>query len=319
MKSALLFCVLLVVSTTYGFGIRGPKQAVGDPMLDFIEGFLEGLNEKGDVNKLLECLKNIEPITLDIMEALELIMKLNYKDIIEGVGLLMKAIKELMDAMKPCSEGFEQLKKFMEAIKNFDIRKIAAKILQNIAAFMKDIAEIIEDFKEGDWYGFGKGLGDIMFRLFLQEASVEFDFDEFIKLVEGLLDGMGHGQKFIDVEKCLEHFPEIYKEVLDAIKLIKELNIHDIAKLVEAIMKLVEAVRKVLDSIKPCSTAPHELEEMIKKLLHIDFAKLLQKIISNTGSLMGDVMGAIQNLKDKKYYDAGKDLGDVLYLLVFKD
>jgi len=313
-----LFIALFIVCATYGLEIREPKVTL-DPYIDFVEGFLTGLNEKGDVNQLLKCVKNIEPLFYDIMEALSLILKLDLKDIMEGLSQLINAIREIIDILTPCSEGFEQLKKFGEAIRNVNLNKIIAKIIQNIAAFIKDIMECFNDYNDKDYYDFGKDLGDIMFRLFLQEATPEFEFDDFVKFVEGLLEGMGHGQKFKDIENCLEQFPEIYKEVAEAIKLIKELDWKNIFKLYQAIIKLIDAVKKVFAAIKPCSTAPHEIEEMINKLLHINLEKLLQKIISNSASLIVDFMQAVQSLKDKKFLDAGKKLGDILYLLVFKD
>ena len=289
-----------------------------NPGMDFIKGFLEGINEKGDVNKILECIKDIEPIIGEVIKAIQMIVKFNIHDLIEGVKLLIKAVSEIMQAIHPCAEGFEQVKKLIVALTHVDIMKIIGKIMKNPAAFLADFMDLLTSFKTGDFHKAGKDLGDIFLRLFLVE-SLEFSFEEFIQIVEGFLDGVGHGSKFIDVEECLKKFPEIYTDVLEAINAIRGIDWRRLDKLVEALMKLFDAFKKVLEAIKPCSKAPHELEEMIKKIMSIDVTKLLAKVIANALQLFADFTDLIKEIQEKKYYVAGHDLGDVFYLLIFKD
>eukprot|EP01022_Parablepharisma_sp_SALTPOND_P014791 TRINITY_DN2052_c0_g1_i1.p4 TRINITY_DN2052_c0_g1~~TRINITY_DN2052_c0_g1_i1.p4 ORF type:complete len:560 (+),score=87.61 TRINITY_DN2052_c0_g1_i1:7838-9517(+) len=293
-------------------------EVTSDPVFDFLKGFFEGLNEKGDVNKIIECIHDLEPIMNEIIQALELISHFKFNDVIEGVKLLVQAVTEMMNAIRPCTEGFEQVKKLMDALMHFNIMKIVTKIMTNPGVFLHDVMECIDSFKKGDFHTCGKDLGDIMYRLFLEE-SLSFEFDDFIKLIEGFIEGIGHGEKFIDIEKCIEEFPEIYKDVLEAIKCFQEINFKNLDKLVEALIKLFQAMQKVLEAVKPCSKAPSEIEEMIKKIININMQELLQRIIANSIQLFADFTDFARCLKDKDFKKAGKDLGDILYVLVFKD
>ena len=142
-----------------------------DPIIDFVEGFLEGLNEKGDVKKVLECIKNLEPVIFKMIEAIKKIMTFKIMNIIEGVKLLIEGVTEFIAILKPCSEGLEQLNKLFQAIISTDIMKIVAKIMSNPAPYLKDFMDCIEAFKKGDLRAFGKDLGDVMFRLYLTDLA----------------------------------------------------------------------------------------------------------------------------------------------------
>ncbi len=326
MKATTILVIFLVSLALAAPVAKRQHKSFGDPMLDFIEGFLEGLNENGDVKKVLECLHDIEPISLEIIKALELIMKLNMKDVIEGVHLLMKAVWELLSDAKPCSEGLEQLKKFMEAVTHVNIMKVIQKIMNNPGGYLNDIMECITAFKEGDYYDFGQGLGDILFRLLLAQVVPEkaetlpkMDFNEFVKMVQGFLDGAGHDKKFVDIEKCLIEFPEIVTDIIEAIEFMKKINWKDLTKLVEALLKLVDIFTQLLDIIKPCSKVPQDVDELIRKLREVKITKLLERMVLNAVELLADINLFMKEYEAKEYYESGKDLGDVFYLLIFKD
>lgn len=147
----------------------GTSLGATDIIFEFVKGFFQGLNEKGDANKILECLQGLEPVMAEIIKALELISKFNLQDIIEGVQLLIKAVTEFVQSLKPCTDGFEQLKKLIEALTDINLIEIITKIMQNPAPFMKSITECIEAFKRADYHGLGKGLGEIMYKFVLKQ------------------------------------------------------------------------------------------------------------------------------------------------------
>jgi cellobiose-specific phosphotransferase system component IIA len=137
-----------------------------DPVA-FIKGLLEGLNEKGDINNLLKCVKDLESIVNKIMEALEYIKKKDFANIIKGITMLIEAVTHLMQVLTPCAEGFEQIKKLINAISHVDIMKLVFKIIGNPGPYISDVMNCIDNFKKQDFHGAGKNLGDLLFRLFL--------------------------------------------------------------------------------------------------------------------------------------------------------
>ncbi len=137
--------------------------------MDFVKGFLEGINESGDINKLVECLQGGEEIMNKIIEALEILLKMNVQDIVKGLVMLMDAVREMSAKFKPCAEGFEQIKKLLEAITNVDIMKIVMKVLSNQSTLLHDILDCIDMFRNGFYEKAGKDLGEILFIIFLSK------------------------------------------------------------------------------------------------------------------------------------------------------
>lgn len=141
-----------------------------DPVA-FIKGFLEGINEKGDINELLKCVKNIEQIVTKIIEAIELIKKMDFINLVKGITMLIESITELLSVLKPCSSGFEQIKKLIEAVGKIDVVKLVFKILHDPGPFVQDIIGAIDAFKNGNYQNAGKYLGDFLYRLFLTSTE----------------------------------------------------------------------------------------------------------------------------------------------------
>ena len=137
------------------------------PFVDFIKGFFEGINETGDVNKLMECLKEGEAIMQKIMQALEYIMKFDIQNVMKGIQLIMEVVHELSEKLKPCAEGYKQLEKLFEAVKNADIIQVVMKIMSHSSSIIADITDCIEMFKKGNYEKSGRDLGNILFIIFL--------------------------------------------------------------------------------------------------------------------------------------------------------
>ncbi len=286
---------------------------------DFIKGLFEGLNEKGNVSKVLECLKNAEPIITDIMRAIDMISYFTYKNITEGVMLLVSAVTKLIQILTPCTEGFTQLEKLLDALANVDIMKLVTRIMMNPSAFIKDITDCIASFNSGDYEGCGKSLGDILFRLFLDALMQDQAFADFVNFMAGFFDGIGNGQNFTDIESCLNKMPEVWNMILAAINQLQNISWKSLDKLVEALIQIFNAFITIFQGIKPCSKVPGEIEEMIQKLINVDYTQLMQKILLNSFQIISDITTCIKYMQSGNYTLAGKNLGDIFYLLVFKD
>lgn len=123
-----------------------------DPVIEFMKGFFKGLDEKGNIEEIIKCLENIEPIITDIVKAFSLILTFEIKKVFDGVVLLVAAIKKLFDIVKPCAKTYEQLQKLMTAIQNCKILDVIMKIINNPGAFYDLISKAIEAFNKGDFF-----------------------------------------------------------------------------------------------------------------------------------------------------------------------
>lgn len=134
---------------------------------EFLKGFLEGLNEKGDINKLVHCIRNVDDIAEKIVHALELIITGDIREIFEGVRLLVESVQEYINTIIPCAKGFHQIIRLFKKLHRLEIRVIFHKIIQN-ADFYRDLIEkCIDAFRKNEYKLAGKYLGQFLFKLLL--------------------------------------------------------------------------------------------------------------------------------------------------------
>ena len=295
------------------------ESGESDPVFNFIKGFLEGVNEKGDVNELLKCLKDVEPIINEIIEAVQLILTMKIENIIKGVTLLVQAVTKLINLLQPCTSGFEQLEKLIEAIINTNIMKIITKIIANIGKFIEDFTTCFEAFKSGDFEKAGKAIGDVFFRLYLQTpAGLDFNIIDFEKILEGFMGGLGNDKRYANTTNCLNLIPDIYTQIAAAIELIKHIDWSHFDNLVGALIQIFSAFIGVLKSIKPCSLIPADFTDIINKIMAIDLDKFLSKILGNIIMIIGDLTSAINALKKQEYFNFGHGLGLIGYMMIIE-
>jgi hypothetical protein len=288
-----------------------------DPVFNFIKGFLEGVNEKGDVKELLKCLKDVEPLINKIIEAIQLILTMKIDNIMKGVIELVQAVTELINLLQPCSQGFEQLEKLIEAIFNTDIMKIITKIIANLPKFIEDFTTCIQAFTKGDFETAGKALGDVFFRLYLQARmhADPFNFTEFVRIFEGFFVGFGNNEVFKKTTTCLALVPGIYQKFVDAINLIIHLDLHNI---VDALIKVFQALIDVVKSVKPCKLVPEDIKVIVEKFKNINLDDLLNKITANLFVIIGELTNAINCLSQPDYFCTGQSIGNIGYVLFIK-
>ncbi len=158
-----------VGSIEVGLYLKSRMEGTSTAFFEFLNGFLEAINESGDINKLLECIKDGETVMNKIMEAFEYIMKMDMENMMKGVQLLIAAVTEMATKFQPCSEGFEQLKKLFSAVLNVDFMKLIAKIMAKSSQLIHDVLDCVDMFKNGYYKNAGHDLGDILFVLFLSK------------------------------------------------------------------------------------------------------------------------------------------------------
>ena len=287
-------------------------------VVDFLKGFLEGLNEKGDINELLKCVKDLEHIISKIIEAINYIKKMDIGNLMKGLTLLFEAITELLNVLKPCTQGFEQIKKLIEAFAHIDIMKIIFKILANPGPYIQDVTDAIDAFQKNDGHRAGKDIGDILYRLFLASFADKISFDDFVKIMEGFLKGINQAENFKDFAECLKKVPLIVEMVIEVIDIIKTLDWTDLNKMLELVFKLIADYNEILVAIKDCSTAPEEIEKILEKIKGISIESIKAKILANAWHLIISINGALEDLKAAHYADFGYKVGDIFYVLIIE-
>ena len=284
--------------------------------IEFMKGFLEGINEKGDINNMLECVKKLEFIIPKIVEAIQDIIKGDITSIIKGITLLLEGVRDMLRILTPCQNGYEQIAKLMEAIKNVKILNLVFKILDNPKNFVPLIVNCVKAFTDGDYHGAGLNLGTFLYRLLLIKAVPEMEYKDAVEFIKGFLKGINQSHNFNDVETCLDDIPVIVEDIKAAIEALKNLDWKNIEKIVHAFLTLFDTGRKIIEAILPCSKAPKEMEIILKKIKNIDPNKLINKITAHLLELVQDIIDALTKAGKHDYFGCGDDLGDVFYRLV---
>lgn len=279
---------------------------------DFMKGFLEGLGVKGDIQKILACVKEGEEVIKKIEEAIKKfkhISLLHIKDVIEGVKLLFEAVHMCVNIIKECAKDEPTILKLIKALAHLNYATLAYHIVKNAGSFIKDIAKLAAAIASKDMEGAGKALGDIVKKLILGNLELE---DPAIDFFHGFFHGIGAEQEFEKIKGCIKDISKIIERIVEAIKLIATFNIQ---KVIEGVTKLIAAVTELFLMIKPCMEGANRLKQLVEAIMHADIVKIAWKIVTNIGKVIADITKIINGFKSQNFYDVGDGLGNFLETL----
>lgn len=81
---------------------------------------------------------------------------------------------------------------------------------------------------------------------------------------------------------------------------------------------LVQDVQHILNWIKPCYSKSEYIDDILRRLEHINIIDLATKILFNGGKLIKDIKSAISAWKSQDYKNFGLDIGDFLYFALLE-
>ena len=145
------------------------------------------------------------------------------------------------------------------------------------------------------------------------------EIDDYIKMVKGILEGLSVKEEMKKIIDCIDHVPAAVHVLIEAIQKIKDLNIHNIKELVEAIIQVIGAVREIVDDILPCAESSEEIKKLIDKFTHIDFDKIFANLMMKLVKMVPEIMEAKKAIDDKRWEDFGKRVGKCIYILLLED
>lgn len=288
-----------------------------NPATDFLKGFLEAIHETKKVEDFLKCLTNMDPIIAKIKKALDYFLKMTVDDLIKGFKLLVEAIHDLEEMLKPCMEGAIQLKKLLENIKKADFMKIILKIIANPGAFINDVKNCIEALKNSDFYTAGKCVGDVLYRLFLTTWTEEDKgaMDSIIEAVEGFISGINAKNEFDNLEECMKKIPAVYYQILAIIELLKNVNWKNLNQVIEALIVFVDMAKEIFRSIKPCKGMPDDLKKIMDILGKLDPTKFMANVMTHLFEILTKITNIFTYAQKGQWGDFGEEFGGLFYML----
>lgn len=309
---AFLLCLLTVSQARVE-----PEPMTGNNVVDFITGLMEGLNEGGDIKKLIECIKDADKLIEDIINALKLIETKEIDQIIIGVTKLVKAVKTLFEMFEPCAEGFEQLKKLMKALKNLNLEKLIVKVISNLDKIITLVKNCVKFFKEKNFKEAGKSLGALLLLLFLSNTppAVESEFEKIFLAIKAFVHGVNKGGQLNNTDECVGQV----LPALEAIKKIFEgLKWNSLQDFINSFNAILDACEHLLRALSPCYEIVADFKTIFEIIKKIDANKIMNKLLLNFSYIIATITTVTAYINEGNYEGAGKELGELTYYLILE-
>ncbi len=282
-----------------------------DKLIALVRGLLEGINEHGDINKLMACLKGGEDIFDKIKQALEYFKKKDINNVTKGLEILFDAMRELLNMLRPCMDGFDQLKRLLDALMHPDIKKIVMRIITHPGEFFVDAAKALVCFLSADFHCVGKSIGDMLRFIFLSRMN-EPGPENIKEYIKGLLAGIHEAKSVDDLVKCMDEAQRLLEKMKAALEMMRTLKIES---MLQGLSMLFEALFELEEMLHPCLEEYTQFRKLMEAMSNADIGEIISKILSNPLQFLADVLEAIRCFEHEKYELAGKYLGAVLYSL----
>ncbi len=142
--------------------LPSPADGLETSGSEYLKGFLAGIKERGDVNTVAKCLKDMTSVFNKTKESLNLLRYISFTNLDTGLRLLFDGTRELMTMIKPCSEGYKIIGKLVTALASADIREIILKVMGHPTEFLHDVMNSVGCFKSNKYQCAGKTIGDML-------------------------------------------------------------------------------------------------------------------------------------------------------------
>lgn len=300
----------LILAFLLGVVLLMPQEVStsDNPFVEFIKGFLEGINENGNIESLMKCIKGGEEIMSKIVEAIKLIKTMDPVKVLKGVKDLVEAIKAIMKMLKPCTEGFEQLKKLLNALAHISVQNIVKKIISHPEEIIKYITQAVEGFSKNDFRLFGKAIGQMCSLLFLtSEEELDDPRTDFIEFLKGFLEGQNEKEPVEGLIKCITDPVDIIQRFVDSLKTIKKFVLQE---MIGGVMYFIATLQMVINMLKPCIAKYPTLKEIEKVLPYVHLPTIIKKILAHKAEFSKIIDSAIEAFGKKDFRLVGKRIGE---------
>ena len=303
--------ILLLVAAVSGEVINA-ENALKGPATEFITGLLKGLNEEKSIEHLKDCMKNIDEILIKIKEAFDLIKKMTYHDIINGIKIIIEIYNNLYNMIKPCGAGYNIIEKFIAAITKMSIAQFIKKLHDKYDPIISALVLFITYFCNGNYNYGGFYLGTLLRILFLEEGIEITAVKPETDFTLSFLNAIGDNSTEKKIEKCTFSFNKLIDHLKSANNYIKSGDDH---KIITATIKIISASMGFLNPMKLCvGNLPnfHKLEQIVQKA---NPRKFSQKIIKNKSKCLEYLNQILTSHSSKNYKKAGTAYGNLLKLI----
>ena len=280
-----------------------------EKMTEFVAGILEGVNESGDINKLLPCISADDNILVRFKEALDHLHLRNPEELRRGLIMFFEAAKSLLTKLKACMEGFPVLQKLAEALVHPDHMRIINKIMTHFSQFITDVTKARTCFTESHYHCAGESIGDILEFIFLTYEESEVRLEKMQEFVAGILEGVNEPGDLTKLIPCIKAHDNLLQSFREALE---HLNLRHPEELRRGVIMFFDATKELFDMLKNCMDGFLVLKKLADALVHPDHRMIINKIMAHFPQFITDVTKARTCFTEGHYHCAGESIGDIL-------
>ncbi len=157
-----ILAVLLAAVLAQNVADMEKEEQLRNNALDFMKGFIEGIGDIPDIEKLKECAKDMESIFAQIKSAVQGLKHFNIMNLAKSLKKLFSAVRSFVEVIKPCCASYKNVIRVITNLAKVNVAKIAMNIIRNPAQFVQAVAECMAGFSSGNMHDAGKGLGKLL-------------------------------------------------------------------------------------------------------------------------------------------------------------
>lgn len=300
------------------------KSSLKDPVIEvanFIVGFFDALGVDLKVDNIKGCISNAATIYQNIMDLVNELKGIDLKNLIKVITAIQKivaVVQEVLADIKTCSAIPPEAKAIIDKIAKVDITKRTTVIMAHFTTLVSDIVAIISIAQKTpvDMYTLGNKIGNIIDIVVIADSLNE-DPDQIIdEFMKGFFDGVGIDIDIHEIDDCLDDADLIYKDLIALVNDIKTVDFKNFNTMMKVITDIFGFVQDIMTTLDPCADSIPELQKLIDRIQAFDISKRIPTIIMYFSQLFKDVMSITTDYANKDWTALGKDIGNVIYIVV---
>jgi hypothetical protein len=135
-----------------------------------------------------------------------------------------------------------------------------------------------------------------------------------VDFMDGLVFGLLQKEDLPEIQKCLQHAPDIAKQITAAVE---DFEKGDFADIIAGIGEIGQIVQDLPNDFKDCDGMDGDLKRIEKwGKIFTDPLKLIQtlttNVVSNFAKITQDIASIPDDFNNKKFKNAGEDIADIM-------
>jgi len=244
-----------------------PRDSKQD-LLDFAQGFLQGISNASVFDDLKACISDSKDIYADIDNGIADIKTKVPDQVKQGIALLGEAAQLVPNAAQLCQVSVLDMDKLVKLIESFKspesfLYYIGKSLLINHVEVIHEVESAVTAYDAHNYTTLGFWVGTAMDTILLGQPQEQDPKSNILDFTKGFLEGVGSSSIFDNITACLTDTEDFATEVDQGIDDIKTKQPDEVKK---GIALLGQAAKMVPDAIQLCKVADADLDKLIKEV-----------------------------------------------------